>query len=106
MLGRATVVGPSMVPTLRHGDRVLVRYGAPVRAGDIVVVEVPGGPLSVKRAVRREDQGWWVEGDNPLASTDSRTFGRVSDEAVVGRVVLRYRRGRDGDYLAPPASSA
>jgi len=39
-----------------------------------------------------------VSGDNPDASTDSRTFGPVTAASVRGRVVYRYfpadRRGR------------
>ncbi|GCD94753.1 S26 family signal peptidase [Embleya hyalina] len=37
----ATVEGPSMEPTLAPGDRLLVRRGARVRAGQVVVVLVP-----------------------------------------------------------------
>jgi hypothetical protein len=31
-----------------------------------------------------------VRGDNPQASTDSRHFGAVAAQSVVGRVVYRY----------------
>lgn len=84
------VQGPSMAPTLRHGDALLVRRGGrPVRPGDIVVATFRSRPglLVVKRAVRAEDGGWWVRGDNDLVADDSRAYG-VAD--VVGRVVLRY----------------
>jgi nickel-type superoxide dismutase maturation protease len=86
-----------MAPTLLPGDWLLVAYGVPPRPGDLVVVRLPGRPLGVKRAVRRQDGGWWVVGDNPAASTDSRTFGPVDPAAVLGRVLLRYwplRRSR------------
>ncbi|CAM5486717.1 hypothetical protein SALBM217S_10782 [Streptomyces griseoloalbus] len=36
--GVAEVTGPSMVPTLRHGDRLLVHYGARVGRGDVIVL--------------------------------------------------------------------
>lgn len=78
-----------MAPTLVAGDFLLVRYGAQPRPGDIVVVALPGRPLGVKRAVRRTADGWWVQGDAPR-STDSRTFGAVPSDAVLGRVVWRY----------------
>jgi phage repressor protein C with HTH and peptisase S24 domain len=83
-----------MVPTLHHGDALLVRRGHRTRPGDVVVVRFPGEDgLFVKRAVRAEPGGWWVEGDNRLASDDSRRYGVAR---VVGRVVLRYwpRPGR------------
>lgn len=90
------VSGLSMTPTLLPGDHILVRYGCPVRVGDLVVVELPDRPLGVKRLIRRTADGWWIEGEG-AGSADSRTFGSVPDRAVIGRVVWRYwppvRRG-------------
>ncbi len=79
-----------MAPTLHHGDAVLVRRGGrPVRAGDIVVARFLARPdlLVIKRAVRPEGDGWWVEGDNPVLADDSRAYGSAQ---VEGRVVARY----------------
>jgi SOS-response transcriptional repressor LexA len=82
------VRGPSMAPALRDGDALLVRRTGRVRVGDVVVVRFPDVPgLSVKRAVRPVGDGWWVEGDNPYGSTDSRELGPAR---VVGRVLLRW----------------
>jgi nickel-type superoxide dismutase maturation protease len=94
-LGVAVVDGESMLPTLRPGDVVVVRRRPRrVRVGDLVVVELPGRPLGVKRVVHRVAEGWWVEGDNQSASTDSWDFGAVSTAAVRGRVVWVYRSPR------------
>jgi phage repressor protein C with HTH and peptisase S24 domain len=85
------VRGPSMVPTVRHGDALLVRRGGrAIRPGDVVIARFSSRPelLVVKRAVHAQDGGWWVRGDNDLITDDSRAYG-VAD--VVGRVVLRYR---------------
>jgi nickel-type superoxide dismutase maturation protease len=97
----ARVSGPSMSPTVRSGDRLLVRrLDAPgrVRPGDVVLARFPARPelLVVKRVRRTVDGGHWVEGDNPLVADDSRAFGVA---VVVGRVVGRLwpRPGR----LAP-----
>ena len=46
--------------------------------------------LLVKRAVRREGGGWWVEGDNTDASDDSRVFGPVPPDHVLAKAVARY----------------
>ena len=92
MWGLRTVLihGPSMAPTLRHGDAVLARNGGrPVRPGDVVLARFRGRPdlLVVKRAVRPDGDDWWLEGDNPLVADDSRAYGSAQVEA---RVVLRY----------------
>ena len=100
VIGFSTVriVGPSMEPALRNGEVYLFRQGARVRAGDVVIIRHPQRPelLTVKRIVRPEASGWWVEGDNPAASTDSRDFGAVPDSSVIGRVVMRLRPLRRG----------
>ena len=58
--------------------------------------ERPGFEL-VKRVAAARDGGWWLRGDAPEASTDSRHFGVVAREAILGRVVAVYwpaRRAR------------
>ncbi len=106
MLGMAVVRGRSMEPTLREGDRLLVRHGARPRVGRMAVVRLPDGVVAVKRVVRHEpDGGWWVERDNPREGVDSWTVGAIPDDAVVARVVTRVwplRRRPDGDG-PPPA---
>ncbi|MFE0425431.1 nickel-type superoxide dismutase maturation protease [Streptomyces sp. NPDC058953] len=96
--GLAEVAGPSMYPTLRHGDRLLVHYGAPVRPGDVAVLRHPlqQDLLIVKRLVERRDDGWWVLGDNPGAEGDSRVFGTVPYDLLLGRVRARYRPPEPG----------
>ena len=82
---RVAVRGPSMSPALRDGDVLLARFGAAARPGDAVLVRWASRPgqLSVKRAVRPADGGWWVRGDNPFGSTDSDTLGPAQVVAVV-----------------------
>jgi phage repressor protein C with HTH and peptisase S24 domain len=85
----ALVRGPSMVPTLRSGDAVLVRRTATARPGDIVVGRFRGRPdlLVVKRVAKAVDGGWWLVGDNPFGSDGSDSHGPAE---VVGRVMVRY----------------
>ena len=56
-------------------------------------VRIRADEAVVKRAVREQDGGWWVEGDNEFVTDDSRAYG-VAD--VIGQVVFRYwpRPGR------------
>lgn len=84
------VTGPSMAPTLVHGDWLLVRHVAgadDVREGEVVVMRHPlqQDLLIVKRAVERREGGWWVLGDNTFVENDSREFGTVPDEMVLAR---------------------
>jgi nickel-type superoxide dismutase maturation protease len=79
-----------MIPTLAPGEWVVVRRTSSPRTGSVVVLRRPGR-LVVKRALRRTDEGWWVEGDNAAASDDSRVFGYVPDADVLGEVRWRYR---------------
>ena len=92
------VRGPSMSPTVKDGDRLLVRRtrtASRVRAGDVVLARFPARPdlLVVKRVRRAVPGGHWIEGDNQLVTDDSRSFGVA---VVVGRVVGRLwpRPGR------------
>ncbi|GAA1434880.1 hypothetical protein GCM10009641_29480 [Mycobacterium cookii] len=83
-----------MLPALRDGDRLLVRYGAQVRPGSLVVARFPDGTLAVKRALDRRRtasgrSGWWLVSDNPDEGVDSRHRGPVAEEAVLGVVRLR-----------------
>jgi phage repressor protein C with HTH and peptisase S24 domain len=88
-IGLAVVRGRSMQPTLRDGDRLLVRHGAVPSLGDLAVVRLPDGVLAVKRVTRREPGGWWVERDNPHEGVDSWTVGAVPEREVVAVVLLR-----------------
>ena len=102
-----TVIGTSMVPTFRPGDRVLVRRTSRVRRGQVVVARPPGFlSLVIKRiaavagnevpaAVRPATTGSTVpqgtvvligDGDG---STDSREWGPIAVRDVVGVVVAR-----------------
>jgi signal peptidase I len=91
--GTAIVRGPSMRPTLRPGDRLLVRYGARPAPGRVVVVRYADGVLAVKRAVERRTHGWWVLGDaaDDVApgAVDSRYWGEIPDEDVLAVALAR-----------------
>ena len=84
-----------MEPGLRDGDHLLVHWGGRPRPGQLVVVEwpdVPGRsklPLSVKRAGFVDEQGWWVERDNPAEGIDSWQVGAVPVDHVRGVVLFR-----------------
>jgi len=96
-IGRYEVAGESMLPDVSAGERVLVNKAAywlrkPSR-GDLVVLRDPRDRrrLLLKRLdTPAGDDRWNVVGTNASASTDSRTFGPVERELLVGKVLLRY----------------
>ena len=103
----------SMLPSFVPGDRLLIdpRVGRPLRPGDVVAVRDPEqeGRLLLKRVRRLEvvpSSGGalpgpdlvFVEGDNADRSRDSRQFGPIARDRIVGVAWYRYapagRRGR------------
>ena len=94
---RVAVAERSMLPTLRPGDWLLVLRTRRVCPGRLVVARHPTRPtlLLVKRAVRREPGGWWLQSDSlDGGAVDSRAFGPVPPALIEGMVLLRYRRAR------------
>jgi len=83
-----------MLPALRAGDRLVVRYGAPRRPGALVLARFPDGVLVVKRLVERRtardgSPAWWLLSDNPDLGVDSRHRGAIRDADVVAVVRAR-----------------
>ena len=104
LLLRLEVRGDSMSPTLEEGDRVLVIRTRRLVPGQVVAVRDPRDPgrVVVKRvAAGSEVAGWRVLGDNPARSTDSRVFGAVGRDLVVGRVLYRYHPPQRAGVLRP-----
>lgn len=101
---RLEVRGDSMRPTLMPGDRVLVLRTGRLRVGAMAAVRDPRDParVVVKRVAGGSAvAGWRVLGDNPDHSTDSRVFGAVGPDLVVGRVVYRYHPAERAGPLRP-----
>jgi len=89
------VVGQSMAPLLNHGELVLVHERAferrsPCR-GDLVAARPSslGGKAVIKRLARRHGEQFFLLGENLERSFDSRWFGPVTREELIGRVWAR-----------------
>ena len=91
------VRGSSMEPTLSDGDLLLVDPRAfsnrPPRPGEIIVARHPYREVHmVKRVATITCTGRIrVIGDNPEDSTDSRAWGSVGPDRILGRVTARVR---------------
>ena len=76
-----------MLPSLRPGQIVICsRMIKKLRTGHVVVIRHEGLE-KIKRISDINDHGFFVLGDNPDLSTDSRDFGRIARENVVAKIV-------------------
>jgi len=67
----------------------LVRWAAP-QQGELVVFYTPSGGIAVKRCGSLTEKGEFIaQGDNSLQSYDSRSYGPVSADATIGKVLGR-----------------
>lgn len=88
------VEGDSMLPTLADGDKVLIDAKGYIGAGDVVLAAHPyrSDVKIVKRVSEIADNGrLTLSGDNPATSTDSRAFGTVSLESIIGKVTSKLK---------------
>ena len=86
--GMAVVSGLSMIPTLAPGERLLVRHDGPMVLGDLVIFK-RDNQYDIKRLIRIETAGIFAHGDNDLVSTDSRSYGLIPFDDVLGTVIYR-----------------
>ena len=97
--------GHSMTPAIRPGTVLLVCrvfYGVrlpwsgtyvlqwrTVREGDVVVFFTPHGDIAVKRCVEIFPGGMFnAKGDNSPQSYDSRNYGHVPKNNIIGKVLI------------------
>ena len=78
-----------MLPTLQPGDFLLVKRTQDFFIGDLVVV-LHGENKLIKRVVDEQQNQIWLSGDNVKESNDSRFFGWVDKDQVLGKVILKY----------------
>ncbi len=102
MIRRIEVVGESMTPALEPGDRVIVLGVGRLRTGDLVACVDPRDRelVMVKRVAGRDPGGGYIVlGDNSDASTDSRHFGPIDDNSIIGRLIYRYLPGPRAGFI-------
>ena len=80
--------GPSMSPTIREGDQVLLVPPGDVRRGDIVLADVAGKGV-LHRVTGCDETRVWTAGDGHLRADPPRPRS-----CVVARAIARERKGR------------
>jgi signal peptidase I len=95
--------GSSMEPAIKSGNVLVIsrlRYGfklpwmkhylvrwAEPQIGEVVVFFTPSGEMAVKRCKALYESSFSAEGDNDLASYDSRSYGPVPYDNIIGKVL-------------------
>ncbi len=88
---RFKVADESMYPALNSGDYLLVnKLARKFSAGDIVVFKHHDKFL-VKRIGKIAGDEFLVVGDNVSMSKDSRMFGLINRNSIVGKVLLHSK---------------
>lgn len=88
-------IGPSMEPTLHTGDCLIMARWIEPQVGDIVIAQVPGwsNKKYCKRVADIQDGQYYLLGDNYDISLDSRCFGTVGREDILGVSILEIKLG-------------
>lgn len=88
------VDGESMMPAIRTGDAVLIDPAAAIAQGDVVLARHPyRSSVKILKRVSAvaPDGALTLIGDNPDESTDSRTFGSISIDLIIGKAVCKLK---------------
>ena len=68
-------------------EKYLIRWAQP-KVGEVVVFYTPAGELAVKRCTELTGNGnFYAHGDNSNASYDSRSYGQVPVDNIIGKVL-------------------
>ena len=110
MIAYFSVRGQSMEPLCKEGDFVLLdKFSYLVfrpRVGDVVVLSHPQESRLIlkyimKGKIKGRDSFYWVEGLNKEESLDSRSFGWIRQEMILGKAIVVRKQTKkfstDGD---------
>lgn len=87
-IGLYRVSGESMLPGYAPGDVLLGLHWFRPRPGQVVVALHSGKHL-IKRLIRVDPDGIWLEGDNAAHSTDSRHYGLLRKNQLRAKIIAK-----------------
>ena len=96
---RFRVTGVSMSPSLKDGEEIIAQIKAyHLQVNNVVVLYHPlRSNLIILKRIKQimvdadeEKKKYFVQGDNLSASTDSRHFGWVNEDLIIGKVICRF----------------
>lgn len=88
LLGKFKISGHSMEPTIHEGDEILVSTFLRVKKGDVVAFR-HNAKVLVKRVKNIKGDLYELRGDNMRDSLDSKQFGEVSKNDIIGKVIWK-----------------
>lgn len=93
-LMRFKIADRSMEPSFKEGDYVIVnKLFTKLRKGDVVVIRHPvTKTFLLKRISKSSENKYFVMGDNKEESRDSRHFGTIGKNLIVGKLLMHIRR--------------
>jgi nickel-type superoxide dismutase maturation protease len=109
MISYFKVKGQSMEPLCKEGDFVVLDKLSYLmfrpRVGDTVVLRHPKQNRLLLKYITKEkieDSSlfYWVEGVNKTESSDSRSFGWIQREMILGRAIVVKRQEQKNTVLA------
>jgi len=92
LLTKFKVIGHSMEPVIKSGEVVLVSsifyWFKNPKIGDIVALK-DTGKILIKRITDISEGKYFLEGDNRKDSLDSRKFGLIAKQKILGKVIYK-----------------
>ena len=93
---RMRISGASMEPLLKPGEEILIDINAYQKSapeiGEIIVALHPYRPNFpiVKRIISIDNGDFFLQGDNTVESQDSRYYGAIKLDRIIGKVICRF----------------
>lgn len=94
LLAKFKVSGHSMEPTIKYGQYILVSklpyiFSKP-KNKDIIAFRNKNREILIKRIIKIKGNRYFIQGDNLKDSLDSRSFGYISKNDILGKIIYIF----------------